>query len=174
MKKEWYFRIIFSCKKYLTLFAYTSILKKSVRFPNVTCGNSVVTAQTGSLMIPSPSALFATVVALSSHRKARATYILILNSFVRRLGQSRADLHFGNRLVHSSGSGKERSMSLNSAAVTSTGTFSRHTSSQPSIFSRSSRTNRAFADFLNMPWVNGPLVNIWCNIACRRKKMINV
>lgn len=87
-------------------------------------------------------------------------YNLILNSFVCRLGQSRAALQFGNRLVHSKGSGKERSMSLNRAAVTRTGIFSRQTSSQVSIFSRSSRTNLALADFLNIPWVKGPLENI--------------
>lgn len=87
-------------------------------------------------------------------------HILILYSFVGRLEQSSADLHFGKKFVHSNGSGKERNKSLNRAAVTSTGTFSRQTSSQTSIFSRSSRTNLAFADFLNIPCVNGPLENI--------------
>jgi len=94
------------------------------------------------------------------------TYILILYNLVGRFGHSIAALHLGNKLVHSNGSGKDRNRSLNSAAVTNTGTFSRHTSSQTSIFSRSSRTSLAFADFLNIPWVNGPLENIWRNIAC--------
>jgi len=107
------------------------------------------------------------IILYSSITSIKHTHVLILKSFVGRLEQSRADLHFGNRLVHSKGSGNERSMSLNKAAVTSTGTFSRQTSSQMSIFSRSSRTKRAFADFLNIPWVNGPLEKIWCNMPCK-------
>lgn len=78
---------------------------------------------------------------------------------------SRLAIQSGNRWEVRSGSGRDRRKSLSSAETAIIGASSRQAVSPvDSSWSLSSLTILTFADFRNIPWVNGPFANNCCNI----------